>query len=307
MWNCEADLREMAQGLEPTAAQKSAASRSHNYLRDLLLTGQFGNRVLDSYLSGSYSRDTAVNPIDDVDIVVVVDPDGWRRGLLQSRPGPARVLESFAAAIRYRYRDSSVYVQRRSVRLKLYHLDIDVVPALEVTSGRDRIEIPDIEIGEWIASAPKAHTRIATEINSAQGGRFKPLVKLLKYWNSQLPETAYLKSFAIETLSATLFRNANLPGLQEGLRLFFDFLAGRADQAVLYRWSQSYGIQMSWWAHELPDLAGTGSNLLARVDAERRAKFLQHAVRARDALVLAEKARTHDSAVRHIGSALRMI
>ena len=90
------------------------------------------------------------------------------------------------------------------------------------------------------------------------GGRFKPEVKLLKYWNHQLPETARLKSFAIETLAATLFRNVNLPSLQEGLRLFFDFLAGRKNEAVLYQWDKNYGIHMSLWSHELPDLAGTG-------------------------------------------------
>lgn len=38
---------------------------------------------------------------------------------------------------------------------------------------------------------------------------------------------------------------------------------------------------MNWWTQELPDLAGTGSNLLARVDRDRRVKFLEHAVRAR--------------------------
>lgn len=198
-------------------------------------------------------------------------------------------------------------MQRRSVRLELYHLNIDVVPALEATGGQHRIEIPDGDTDEWIPSAPKVHTQIATEFNSAEGGRFKPIVKLLKYWNSCLPNTANLKSFAIETLAATLFRHVNLPTLQEGLRLFFDFLASRADQAVLYRWSHNYGIQMNWWTQELPDLAGTGSNLLARVDRDRRVKFLEHAVRARDALVLAEKARTQQSADRHIGSALRMI
>jgi hypothetical protein len=307
MWDCEADLWEMARGIEPTAAQKSAASRSHNYMRDLLLTGQFGNRVKDTYLSGSYARDTAVSPIDDVDIIVVVDPNGWLRSLLDCRPEPARVLQSFAGAIRYRYPESSVYVQRRSVRLELYHLDIDVVPAVEGTGGPHRIEIPDVDTDEWITSAPKVHMQIATDINSARGGRFKPLVKLLKYWNSRLPDTAYLKSFAIETLAATLFRNVNLPTLQEGLRLFFDFLASCDNQAALYRWGHNFGVQMNWWTHELPDLAGTGSNLLARVDRNRRVRLLEHAIRARDGLMRADKARTRDSAVRHVDAALRMI
>lgn len=96
IWNCESGLRELIETIEPSAAQKSAASRSHNYLRDLLDTGEFGNRILDSYLSGSYARDTAIRPIDDVDIVVVIDPAGWSRRMWDGRPHPNRILQSFA-------------------------------------------------------------------------------------------------------------------------------------------------------------------------------------------------------------------
>ena len=306
MWDCERDLREMVQDIEPSPSYKSAASRSHNYLREVLDTGQFSSRIVDSYLSGSYARDTALHPIDDVDIVVVVDPAGWPSGFFGGYPPPDKILQSFATAIRYRYNQSSVYVQRRSVRLSLYHLDIDVVPAIQITGGRHRVEIPDGDSGEWIVSAPKAHTEIATEINQAQGKRFKPLVKLLKYWNSQLPDSARLKSFAIETLAATLFRHVNCRSLQEGLRCFFDFVASRRDQEILYSWPQGYGIQMNWWAQELHDIAGTGSNLLARFDGDHCKRFIQHAVRSRDALVLAENARTQESAARHIAKALKL-
>jgi hypothetical protein len=93
---------------------------------------------------------------------------------------------------------------------------------------------------------------------------------------------------------------------QEGCRLFFDFVAARGDQGVLYGWRESYGIHLSAWAHEIFDLAGTGSNLLARVTRARRKKFIEHAVRSRDRLILAERARTRDSAIDHLGKALRM-
>jgi hypothetical protein len=307
MWDCESELRRLVRGIEPSSAQKSGASRSHNHLRNLLDTGEFGNRIVDSYLSGSYARDTAISPIDDVDIIVVVDPEGWPRRFLNSHPDPDSVLQSFARAIRYRYPHSRVHVQRRSVRLNLYHLDIDVVPAIALKGDRQLVEIPDADSEEWLTSAPRRHSEIATEINLTHGGRFKPLVKLLKYWNCRLPKTADLKSFAIETMAARVFCNVGLPTIQDGLRRFFDFMAGRADQAILYRWTDNYGIQLSWWAHEVPDLAGTGSNLVARVDSERRKKFLEHAIRARDALIQAERARTPESSVQRIGSALRMI
>lgn len=306
MWDCEAALRDLARQVEPTPAQKAAASRSQNYLRSLLTSGQFGDRVLDVYLSGSYARDTALAPIDDVDIVVVVDPAGWSRSFWSTTPAPDQILESFARAIRYRYPNSSVYMQRRSVCLTLDHLHIDVVPAVALPGDGHRIQIPDADSGEWITSAPRRHTEIATEINQRHGGRFKPEVKLLKYWNHALPQTARLKSFAIETLAATLFRNVSLPSLQEGLRLFFDFLASRNGESVLYRWDKNYGIHMSLWSHELQDLAGSGTNLLAKVDSDRREKFLEHAVRSRDSLIAADKARGGEFAIRHITAALKM-
>lgn len=307
MWDCEQSLRELARSVEPTAAQKAAASRSQNYMRTLLQSGQFGDRVVGGYLSGSYARDTALAPIDDVDIIVLIDPEGWPRNFWSAKPEPEQILQSFARAIRYRYPNSSVHVQRRSVCLTLNHLYIDIVPGIECHDGGDRIQIPDTDSGDWITSAPKRHTAIATEINQMHGGRFKPEVKLLKYWNYQLPQSARLKSFAIETLAATLFSNVNLPSLQEGLGLFFDFLAGQNDQAVLYQWPKNYGIHMSVWSHKLLDLAGTGSNLMAKVDDGRREKFLDQAIRSRDRLIAARKARNAVSAVEHIGAALRML
>jgi hypothetical protein len=304
MWNCEDYLRELARSVEPTAAQKASASRSQQYLRDLLRQGQFGSRILDAFLSGSYARDTAISPIDDVDIVVLIDSDGWKGGIWDARPEPEKILQSFARAIRYRYPESSVHVQRRSVRLEMFHLNVDVVPAIDL--GDLEIEIPDGDSQGWIKSAPRRHTCIATEINQANRGLFKPLVKLLKYWNRQLPDSSYLKSFAIETMAGTLFRNVSLPTVQDGLRLFFDFVAGRDGKAILFEWPSNYGVHLSWWAHELFDLAGTGSNLVERVDASRRRKFLDQAVRSRDLLAAAEKARDSTFAASYLGRALKM-
>jgi hypothetical protein len=294
----------LARSVEPTAAQKAAASRSQQYLRDLLRQGQFGSRIQDAFLSGSYARDTAISPIDDVDIVVLIDPEGWRSGMWDTRPEPEKILQSFARAIRYRYPESSVHVQRRSVRLEMFHLNVDVVPAIDL--GDLKIEIPDGESQGWITSAPKRHTRIATEINQANRGLFKPLVKLLKYWNGRLPDSSYLKSFAIETLAGRLFRNVSLPTVQDGLRLFFDFVAGRDGRSVLFEWPSNYGVHLSWWAHELFDLAGTGSNLVVKVDASRRSKFLDQAVRSRDLLIGAEKARDATYAANYLERALKM-
>lgn len=306
MVSCESAIREYLKKIEPTQTQKNGAVRSHNHLREILCTGQYANRIKTSYLSGSYARDTAIAPLDDVDIIFVVNPQAWQSGLLSLPPSPETILRSFANAVRYRYPNSSIRTQRRSICLQLNHLDIDVVPAIEADSSGQMIWVPDAHTGKWIKSSPRAHSDAATQVNQASGGNFKPLVKLLKNWNSNLPSTANFKSFIVETMAARLFQKVGIPSLEKGLLLFFDFMAHLDGKAQAYSWTDKYGISLNWWATEVFDLAGTGSNLVANLDADRRQKFLDHAVRSRNKMMEAQRAMTIEVACKRVSEALRL-
>lgn len=307
MATCEKQLWELVSQIEPTAAQKEGAKRSHSYLRDILCTGQMGRRITNDYLSGSYSRDTAIRPLDDVDIIFLIDPAKWSTGLLSflSRPEPEKVLDSFANAIRYRYPVSSVYRQRRSVRLGLNHLDIDVVPAISDSSDPDFIWIPDRNSADWIKSSPKRHAANASATNKQQNGRFKPLVKLLKYWNGNLPSTANLKSFAIETMAVRLFSKVSFETLEKGLLEYLDFIAHFDGKAVAFRWPENYGMSFGWFDCDIPDAAGTKTNIVAGIDDTRRKRFLEHAVRSRDRMLEAQRAISPVTAMDRLAKALR--
>lgn len=305
MASCESAIRAFLSGIEPTQAQKSGAQRSHNYLRGKLCTGQFTERIKTSYLSGSYARDTAIAPLDDVDIVFVVNPEAWKLEWLSSRPSPETVLASFAKAVRYRYPESSVRLQRRSICLQLYHLDIDVVPAIEADTSGQMIWVPDRVADTWIKSSPKRHAEFATEINRIRNGNFKPLVKLLKLWNSNLPNTANLKSFTVETMALRLFAQVDIPSLEDGLMRYFDFVAHLHGQAKVYRWPATYGMSFTRWSADVQDMAGTGSNLIANVDASRRDKFVKYAIQSRERMIEAGKAVRVDTACRKVAQALR--
>jgi hypothetical protein len=102
------------------------------------------------------------------------------------------------------------------VRLQLYHLDIDAVPGIVAKENAKFIYIPDLEDSSWILTSPRTHAEMATSANQARGNLFKPLVKLLKLWNANLPSTARFKSFAIETIALHLFRQYSLPSLPGG-------------------------------------------------------------------------------------------
>lgn len=284
--------RELLSAVEPTLAQKAGAKRSHSALRDLLATGQMAHKITASYLSGSYARHTAIRPQDDVDIIFVVDPAGWTIPLLSEFPRPADVLETFARAIRWRYPESRVVTQRRSVRLELYHLDIDIVPAIEARREPDHIWIPDVDKNEWIRSCPLRHHRLVANLNERHAGRFTGLVKLVKHWNVELPETRRLKSFAIETLVATLFSHFDIRNYESALLLFYDFIAHAAGRNTIYQWNDRFGICLSgWWSREIPDLGGSGSNLAAKATVQRCSGFVDEAVRARSLITSAHQGR----------------
>jgi hypothetical protein len=260
---------------------------------------------MESYLSGSYSRDTALRPIDDVDIVFVVDPSHWTIFSSVLNPSPRDVLDSFARAIRRRYELSSVYGQRRSVGLKLSGLDVDVVPALRSIDHSTAIYVPDSRDGSWILSNPREHARQATQVNQSREGRLKPLVKLLKLWNNQLPSTAQVKSFLLETMAVRIFRQYRIPSYSDGLVQFWDHIAYAAGEGTVYEWS-SAGIKLASWSTSVPDVAETGGNVAEGLDSGCRQRFVQHAIRSRDRALASLRARSDASAIAHWRSAFRL-
>src|SRR5689334_3706049 len=116
----ERNLVELASLVAATPAQREAAAASRNYLLEQLNTGNMERRLVDDFMIGSYARHTALAPLDDIDLVFVIDPTYWQAGywsVLGQRPSPDKVLESFATALRRRYKQTSVRLQRRSVGL----------------------------------------------------------------------------------------------------------------------------------------------------------------------------------------------
>ncbi|MCY1022128.1 SMODS domain-containing nucleotidyltransferase [Pyxidicoccus sp. MSG2] len=297
-------MAELSRQLEPSEAQRSAARKSQRAIREALDSGNMASRIITDYLSGSYARHTAIAPIDDVDIIFVIDPSKWRNPGSGGRPAPEKVLETFAGAIRLRRDSSTVMMQRRSVGLKMHHLHIDAVPAIE-TERDGLILIPDRRKEEWILTGPKIHAERATALNQKRGNMFKPLVKILKGWNSQLDEDTAFKSFSLETMALRIFEARNFDSMFEGVLLFFDFLCGRFAEDTHFEWPDSLGVGLSrpCFEYQLLDIAGTGSNLFANLSDDRRGAFLEAALRTRDLLWKAKCSRSRDQCLNYLEEA----
>lgn len=189
---------ELLADIEPSPTTKSNASDAHIDVRRHLETHKdFGEHYASSFLSGSYARDTSIRPktqsdgLDrpDVDIIVVTDYTRTDR--------PEDVLEDLREAL-----DDGGYiierVNNRSVRIITWRAEMDIVPVFEDGDG---YRIVDRESGEWQFTNPPEHNRWSADQNKRFDGRFKPLVKLHKWWRRENPTSRRPKGFVLEVLT----------------------------------------------------------------------------------------------------------
>lgn len=186
--------------IEPSKSTVNACSSAHNTLRAYLRNDEnFSEFHEETFLSGSYRRDTAIRPqkIDgvlqrpDVDIIVVTNhtKDDDPHAVLD-------VLHQALADAGY----ENLTVNRRSIAVTLAGVDMDVVPVIE---NGDSYLIPDVDLKDWVPTNPIAHTEWTVTVNAEASGRFKPLVKLVKWWRRQhLSNLRRPKGFILECLAA---------------------------------------------------------------------------------------------------------
>lgn len=189
-------LEEMKQSLELTQNERSQASYYQNLVRERLEQTLGGFQT--SFLTGSYARHTAIAPLKDIDIFVVIDRDR-RRDLVEGEPRRCINAVRAAAADALERMHKSPIAQRRSVGLDFVSADlkIELVPAFR-TNLTEVFRIADRHSEQWILSAPKAHSDLSTLANMRSGGFLKPVIKMLKAWKRK--HDIPLKSFHLEVM-----------------------------------------------------------------------------------------------------------
>lgn len=187
---------ELLNDIEPSPTTKSNSSNAHSSVRNFLKTHEsFRDHWESDFLSGSYARDTAIRPRKsedgterpDVDIIVVTN--------FSTSDKPDDVLDELAKSLANAYTVDRI--NKRSVRLTMSYAEVDVVPVIEYGQA---YQIPDRDLDSWKLTNPPAHTEWSSTQNTAFDGRFKPLVKLFKWWKRENPTGKRPKGFVLEVL-----------------------------------------------------------------------------------------------------------
>ena len=208
--------------LELTEKQYEIARDQRDRVHDVLKEGL---SVAETIFSGSFARQTAIRPLNDIDIFIVLSRKA-HGALLDGHPRAC--LEELKKVLDDAWPNKEhPIVQNRSVRVDFAGTGIgyDVVPAFRDAEDQEVYTIPNRDTGCWIQSNPRAHKDYANQRNTQAGQRAKPLVKALKHWNQRFQDPP-LKSFHLELMVYSLL-GAPPESDAHGLAALFEGLVSR--------------------------------------------------------------------------------
>jgi hypothetical protein len=208
--------------LEITDLQASTVSTRQSTVR-AVVEGEM--TVLDSFVTGSYARNTMIAPLAeaDVDIFVVLDPKYFEQS------GQASLLDKVKRVLLKTYtKTPRISRNGQAVTISFSDFQVDVVPAFNRHGGG--FLIPDSIQSRWISTDPKRHVELWTDANKAHAGDLVPLIKMIKGWNKAHSET--LRSFYLEAMIVQVLQNVTISDFPSGARFVFDKLRAQVQTAT---------------------------------------------------------------------------
>jgi len=211
-------FNKLKENLEITGLQKSTVSTRQTSVREVM---EADLSVLDSFLTGSYSRSTMIAPLKeaDIDIFVVLDPKYFHHYNNGQNGGQAGLLDLVKRTLRKTYtRTPDISRNGQAVTIRFDDFAVDVVPGFTREGGG--YLIPNSINQTWISTDPKKHVEIVAASNKAHNGDFVPLVKMIKAWNKN--NNKYFSSFHLEVLALQILDGVTISDFVSGMRYFFD-------------------------------------------------------------------------------------
>ena len=202
----------LRQNLEITSLQEGTVSTRQQNVRAAV---ERDLQVLDSFLAGSYRRNTMIAPLSeaDVDIFMVLSPNYYQPD------GHAALLDRVKRVLQKTYpKTPDISRNGQAVTIIFSDFKVDVVPAFYRNGGG--YLIPNSVLRQWIATDPKKHIEIWSAANRAHDSNLVPLIKMLKGWNKR--HSALLRSFHLEVLILQILNNVTISDFPSGVRYVFD-------------------------------------------------------------------------------------
>jgi len=211
-------FQKLKENLEITGLQKSTVSTRQNSVREVV---ESDLAVLDSFLTGSYSRNTMIAPLKDadVDIFIVLDSKYFYHYDKGQNGGQAGLLDLVKRTLRKTYtRTPDISRNGQAVTIRFEDFMVDVVPGFSRKGGG--YLIPNSINQSWISTDPKKHVEIFSNANSVHSGSLVPLIKMIKGWNKNSAKD--FRSFHLEVMALQILDGKIISDFPSGMRYFLD-------------------------------------------------------------------------------------
>lgn len=183
-------LTSLASTLVLSEAENSSITTSITTLSSRLNL-YFGSTVTRHFQFGSSTRGTILprkaDSHSDIDYMVVFNTsDGQKK--------PQTYLDRLRRFVEARYSTSEICQSHPTIVLSLNHINFELVPA--INNYGYQIPSPASSLLEWISTDPSGTNQFLQEKNKSNDYQIKPLVRLIKYWNTH--NCHPFSSFSIE-------------------------------------------------------------------------------------------------------------
>jgi hypothetical protein len=206
-----ASFQELRSNLEISGLQKSTVSTRQQNVRQAIANEL---DVLDSFLTGSYSRSTLIAPLTeaDIDIFIVLSPKYFHECTAAS------LLDKVRNVLLKAYQTPKISRNGQAVTITFSDFRVDVVPAFNRQGGG--YLIPNSITNSFISTNPKTHVELMTYENIQHNQALIPLVKMIKGWNKNINDA--FVSFYLELMVMNILKGITISDFPSGMRYFFD-------------------------------------------------------------------------------------
>ena len=175
------------------------------------------SKSANSLQVGSYGRFTAIKGISDLDMLYIMPKGRWD----DYKDGrQSKLLSGAAAAIRARYPQTTVRVDRLVVQAIYENFRVEAQPVFEQDDGS--FKYPDTyNNGAWKFTKPREEIQAMSEFNSQKNDNLRRLCKMARAWKNK--HGVGVGGLLIDTLAHNFLSSTS--DYDEKIYLYYDYMS----------------------------------------------------------------------------------
>lgn len=175
------------------------------------------SKVANSLQVGSYGRWTAIKGISDLDMLYIMPKGEWEN---YKDGGQSKLLSDAAAAIRTRYPQTTVRVDRLVVAAVYSKFRVEAQPVFEQDDGS--FKYPDTyNDGAWKITKPREEIKAMSDFVSEKSKNLRRLCKMTRAWKNK--HGVGMGGLLIDTLAHNFMNSTD--EYDDKSYLYYDFMS----------------------------------------------------------------------------------